>query len=66
MKETNPMFTKSGIWLWILCAPLALVIAAVYESNKSYSAKEAKRRKKEFEFRKKNPEFYCWWDDQGL
>lgn len=32
--ETNPMFTKKGAWLWLLCAPLALIISAFCEKEK--------------------------------
>lgn len=33
-KEENPMFTKKGAWLWLLCAPAALIASAHYESKK--------------------------------
>lgn len=57
-KEENPMFTKKGAWLWILCAPAALVISAHYESKKDMQKRKAKKARKEAEFRRKYPE---WW-----
>ena len=40
-KETNPMFTKKGAWLWLVCAPLALTVSAFYEPEKN---KEKQRK----------------------
>ncbi len=34
-KEDNPFFTKKGAWLWLVCAPTALVINASHEANKA-------------------------------
>lgn len=65
-KEENPMFTKKGAWLWLLCAPAALVVSAHFESKKDIDKRKRKRRKKEDEFRRKYPEFDWWQDDQGL
>lgn len=57
-KEENPMFTKKGAWLWLLCAPAALVISANHDANESIKKRKAKKAKKDAEFRRKYPE---WW-----
>ncbi|MCH5197993.1 MAG: hypothetical protein J1E34_03705 [Oscillospiraceae bacterium] len=57
-KETNPMFTKKGAWLWVLCAPAAIVATAHYESKKDIEKWKKKKAKKDAEFRSKYPE---WW-----
>lgn len=54
-KEENPMFTKKGAWLWILCAPAALVASAHFESKKSIEKKKKKRHKKAVEH------WDAWW-----
>ena len=48
-KEENPTFTKKGAWLWLLCAPVALIVSAHYESKKSIEKKNAKRHRKAME-----------------
>ena len=45
-KYENPMFTKKGAWLWILCAPLAFVIYAHYELKNQTAKQKAKRHRK--------------------
>ncbi len=30
-REENPMFTKKGAWLWLVCAPAAMVVSACYD-----------------------------------
>lgn len=65
-KNPNPMFTKKGAWLWVLCAPLALVISAHYESKKDIEKWKKKKDKKDAEFRRKYPEFDWWQDNQGV
>lgn len=44
------MFTKKGAWLWILCAPAALVVSAHYESKKSIEKAKKKRHKRAVEY----------------
>lgn len=65
-QENNPMFTKKGAWLWILCAPAALVAAAYFDSKSDMKKWSDKRKKRENEFRDKYPEFDWWQDNQGL
>ncbi len=48
-KEENPTFTKKGVWLWLLCAPAALIVSAHYDSKKSIEKKKAKRHRKAME-----------------
>ncbi len=48
-KEENPTFTKKGAWLWLLCAPVALIVSAHYDSKKSIEKKKAKRHRKAME-----------------
>ena len=58
-KESDPMFTKKGAWLWLLCAPAALIVSAHYDA----------KARKEAEFRKNwglHDEFDWWQDNQGL
>lgn len=57
-KETNPMFTKKGAWLWLVCAPLALTISAFYEPEKH----KEKRRKRQAEFYKDLEDIEMDWD----
>lgn len=57
-KETNPMFTKKGAWLWLVCAPLALTIFAFYESEKH----KEKRRKRQAELYKDLEDIEIDWD----
>ncbi len=57
-KEENPMFTKKGAWLWLLCAPAALVISAHYESKTDMKKWRKKQKEKDEAFRRKYPE---WW-----
>lgn len=45
-KEENPMFTKKTAWLWLLCAPAALVASAHYESKKDMKKWRKKRHEK--------------------
>ena len=65
-QEKNPMFTKKGAWLWLLCAPAALVISAHYESKKDMKKWRKKRQRKEEALRRKYYEFDWWQDNQGL
>lgn len=68
-KETDPMYTKKGAWLWLLCAPAALLISSHYDSKKSKRKQKLKRTKKDAEFRKHwhlHDEFDWWQDNQGL
>ena len=65
-KEENPMFTKKGAWLWLLCAPAALIVSAHFESKKDMEKRRKKRLKKEDELLRKYQEFYMWQDNQGL
>ena len=51
-KEQNPMFTKKGAWLWLVCAPAALLISAHYDSKKDMEKWRKKRKAKEEEFNK--------------
>lgn len=48
-KEENPMFTKKGAWLWLVCAPAALIASAHYESKKDMKKWRKKRHKKAVE-----------------
>lgn len=57
-KETNPMFTKKGAWLWMVCAPLALIISAFYEPEKH----KEKRRKRQAELYKDLEAIEMDWD----
>lgn len=57
-KETNPTMKKPGAWLWLLCAPAALVISANHEANKSIKKRKMKKAKKDAAFHQKYPE---WW-----
>ena len=54
-KETNPMFTKKGAWLWLFCAPLAFVIAAHYDSTRDIEKWKKKRHEKAVEH------WDAWW-----
>lgn len=54
-EETNPMLTGKGAWLWLLCAPAALVISAHYESKKDVEKWKKKRHKKAVEH------WDAWW-----
>lgn len=45
-KEENPMFTKKGAWLWLLCAPAALIASAHYESKKDMKKWRKKRHER--------------------
>lgn len=65
-KEDNPFFTKKGAWLWLVCAPAALVGSAICESKIEQKKKSKKKAEKEAEFRRKYPEFDWWQDNQGL
>ena len=65
-QETNPMFTKKGAWLWLLCAPAALIASACYEAKKDEAKHRVKKAKKEAEFRRKHWEYDYWQDNQGL
>ena len=64
--EENPMFTKKGAWLWLLCAPLAVVLYACYETKIYDRKRRAKEAQREAELRRKYPEFDWWLDDQGF
>lgn len=57
--EENPLFTKKGAWLWVLCAPAALVASACYESKKEVNKKKAKRHKRAVEY-------WDWLNGGGL
>lgn len=57
-KEENPMLTKKGAWLWVLCAPLAIVLTIHYASKKDVERWEKKRNEREEAFRREYPE---WW-----
>ena len=68
-KEFNPMSTKKGAWLWLLCAPAALIISAHYDAKKNKNKRAEKKERKEAEFRKNwglHDEFDWWQDNQGL
>lgn len=65
-KEDNPFFTKKCAWLWLVCAPVALVGSAVCESKTEQKKKAKKKEAKEEKFRRKYPEFDRWQDNQGL
>lgn len=52
------MMKKPGAWLWLVCAPAALVISANYEASKAIKKREMKKAKKDAAFRQKYPE---WW-----
>lgn len=65
-KKENPMFTKKGAWLWLLCAPAAVVVAAHHETKHDIKKWKKKRQDKEEAFRRKYPEFDWWQDNQGL
>ena len=45
-KEADPTFTKKGAWLWLFCAPIALVISAHYESKKDMEKWRKKRHER--------------------
>lgn len=49
-KEDNPFFTKKGAWLWLVCAPAALVGSAIHESKKEQEKQRKKRHKKAVEY----------------
>lgn len=65
-QEKNPFFTKKGAWLWVLCAPAALVGSAIAESKKEIKKKRKKQAKKDAEFRREHWEYDCWQDNGGL
>ncbi len=68
-KESDPMFTKKRAWLWLLCAPAALLISSHYDAKKRKKKRDEKKARKEAEFRKKwgiYDEFDWWQDNQGL
>jgi len=58
-REENPMFTKKGTWLWLLCAPAALVASACHESKKEVKKKKVKRHKRAVEY-------WDWLNGGGL
>lgn len=58
-KEENPFFTKKLGWMWLLCAPVALIGSAWCEGG----IQTRKRQQKKYE---KNKRFaaeygYGWW-----
>ena len=55
-KESNPMFTKKGAWLWLLCAPAALIVSAHYDAKKN-KKKRAKKRQEKKRSSEKNGDF---------
>jgi len=54
-QEENPMFRMPGALLWLLCAPLAVVIAGHYEGKKKTEKWKKKRHKKAVEH------WDAWW-----
>ncbi len=65
-REENPMFTKKGAWLWLLCAPAAVIAAAHFESKRDMKKWKKRRQDKDEALRRKYPEFDWWQDKQGL
>ena len=61
-KEENPMFTKKGALMWLLCAPVAIALTAHYETKIANEKRRAKKAKKDAEFRRKYPEFWFFSD----
>lgn len=50
---------KPSAWLWLLCAPAALVASACHESKKEVNKKKAKRHKRAVEY-------WDWLNGGGL
>ena len=65
-KEENPMFTKKWAWMWLACAPLAVVLTGHFESKKDMAKRKQKQLKKEQAFLRDYSEFDWWQDNQGL
>lgn len=65
-KEENPMFTKKGAWLWLVCPVAALFVSAHYESKKDVAKKEMRKRKKNGKKSCDIDEFDWWQDNQGF
>lgn len=60
--ETNPMRTRKGAWLWLLCFPLAIAIDIHYELKKDNEKQAKKRRERE----KRQAEFYKDFDELSM
>lgn len=54
----NPYFTKKRGWLWVVCAPAALVGSSFWEADRQFEKKQQKKYEKNKRF---IAEYGYWW-----